>query len=140
MATMKAITVHNPYGWAIIAGHKTVENRSWPTSYRGILAIHSGSSDNWLHEGIDFFKSLGVDLPSSYMRGKIIGVVDLVECAELKLIKKSKRGPHHFGPFCFSLANPRPLANPVPARGMPGMFDVQADQIIDQIKSGRTLF
>jgi hypothetical protein len=39
---MKAITVKDPYGWAIAYAGKTTENRSRPTSYRGPLAIHVG--------------------------------------------------------------------------------------------------
>lgn len=39
---MRALTIHGPWAWAIAAGHKTVENRSWTTNYRGTLAIHAG--------------------------------------------------------------------------------------------------
>lgn len=41
---MKAITVRNPYAWAIAVGWKPVENRTRPTSYRGDVAIHAGAA------------------------------------------------------------------------------------------------
>lgn len=39
---MKAITVRDPWGWAIAYAGKTTENRSRSTSYRGPVAIHVG--------------------------------------------------------------------------------------------------
>jgi hypothetical protein len=39
---MRALTVRQPWAWAIAHAGKTVENRSWSTSYRGLLAIHAG--------------------------------------------------------------------------------------------------
>jgi activating signal cointegrator 1 len=39
---MKALTLHEPWAWAVAAGWKEVETRSWSTAYRGPLAIHAG--------------------------------------------------------------------------------------------------
>ena len=38
---MKAITIWQPYAQAIALGLKKFETRSWPTKYRGKLAIHA---------------------------------------------------------------------------------------------------
>lgn len=46
---MRAITVRQPWAWAIARGGKDIENRSWGTSYRGLLAIHAGV--RWDEEG-----------------------------------------------------------------------------------------
>jgi hypothetical protein len=40
---VKALTLHQPWATAIAEGIKTIETRSWSTSYRGPLAIHAGS-------------------------------------------------------------------------------------------------
>jgi hypothetical protein len=37
---MRALTVRQPWAWAIFHG-KPVENRSWATKYRGDLLIHA---------------------------------------------------------------------------------------------------
>jgi len=37
---MKALTISQPYASLIVSGKKWVENRTWGTSYRGMLAIH----------------------------------------------------------------------------------------------------
>ena len=39
---MYALTIHQPWAWAIMAGIKRVENRTWRTSHRGPLVIHAG--------------------------------------------------------------------------------------------------
>jgi hypothetical protein len=39
---MKTLTVRQPWASLIVTGAKDVENRSWPTSYRGTLLIHAG--------------------------------------------------------------------------------------------------
>lgn len=39
---MKALTVKQPWAWAIINGGKDVENRTTAWKYRGPLAIHAG--------------------------------------------------------------------------------------------------
>lgn len=76
----KALSIKQPWAWAIIEGFKDVENRSWPTSYRGPLFIHAGLKEaplGWLaleREGIDFLCEVE--------KGGIIGVVDLVACVE----------------------------------------------------------
>jgi hypothetical protein len=39
---VKAITVKQPYAWAIAHAGKTIENRGRATSHRGTVAIHAG--------------------------------------------------------------------------------------------------
>jgi hypothetical protein len=46
---VRAITVRQPWAWAIAAGHKLVENRSQGTKYRGPLIIHAGKQ--WSDRG-----------------------------------------------------------------------------------------
>jgi hypothetical protein len=44
VAQVKALTVQNPYAWAIATGRKPVENRTRLVSYRGDIAIHAGAA------------------------------------------------------------------------------------------------
>ncbi len=39
---MRAITIRQPWASLVALGVKTIETRSWRTSYRGPLAIHAG--------------------------------------------------------------------------------------------------
>ena len=38
----RALTLRQPWAWAVAAGHKDVENRTWQTPHRGCMAIHAG--------------------------------------------------------------------------------------------------
>ena len=44
MAEIRAITVKQPWAFAIVHGGKVIENRSRGTSYRGPIAIHAGAA------------------------------------------------------------------------------------------------
>ncbi len=41
---MRALTIRQPWAWAITCGLKRVENRTWSTNYRGPLLIHAGKT------------------------------------------------------------------------------------------------
>lgn len=50
---MKALSIRNPEAYFVVSGLKDVENRTWPTKYRGKLAIHAtGNMFAW--PGLDF--------------------------------------------------------------------------------------
>lgn len=38
---MKALSIRQPWAWLIVAGYKDIENRSWPTNFRGRVYIHA---------------------------------------------------------------------------------------------------
>lgn len=127
--TMKAITIHQPWAWAIIAGHKRVENRTWPIRYRGPLAIHAGLSHASEQEGRRVLADLGIAVPDDLVYGAILGVVDLVGC--LRPSDRQRRllncqlmdDPLATGPWCWVLANPRPLFDPEPCRGQQAVWE-----------------
>lgn len=37
----KALSLRQPWAWAVVHGYKDVENRSWSTKHRGPLLIHA---------------------------------------------------------------------------------------------------
>lgn len=133
---MKALSIRQPWAFAILHSGKTVENRSWPTKYRGPLAIHAGVAvdtninDEWIDYILRSAMQRGMpherlpraaDLP----RGGIVGVVDVVDC-----ISESS-SLWFFGPYGFVLANPRPVEF-VPMKGRLGLFDID-DSLIKVI-------
>jgi hypothetical protein len=54
----KALTICQPYAELIARGEKVIENRTWPTSYRGPLLIHAGKSREWLYGDGDWLGPL----------------------------------------------------------------------------------
>jgi hypothetical protein len=112
----KALTIKQPWAWAIIYAGKDVENRSKPTRYRGPLLIHAGLQDSL--EGWEWLDEMGVPLPVEPPTGGIIGLVDLVDCVQGYDSCWAMDGYYHW-----VLANPRPWKF-VPMLGKLSMFDV----------------
>lgn len=130
---MKALSVCQPWAHAILALGKNVENRSWPTSYRGPLLVHASKTKALYdrEDADDWREGLGVELPawSDLPKGAIVGAVDLIDCV------RADPGlpcfvPGH-GPSVWAqdqwlwvLARPRRLPEPIAYRGLMGLFEV----------------
>ena len=112
---MKALTIHGPWAWAIAAGHKTIENRSWSVNYRGQLAIHAGSSTKSDREAAQLFARLGLSTPAAWPRSCVVAVVDLIDVRPIEDVPAGD--PWACGPFCWVLGNVRPLAEAVACDG-----------------------
>lgn len=41
---VKILSIRQPWAWLIVNRHKPVENREWPSGYRGKLYIHAGKT------------------------------------------------------------------------------------------------
>lgn len=39
---MIALSVRQPWAWLIVNGFKDIENRDWPTNFRGQFLVHAG--------------------------------------------------------------------------------------------------
>lgn len=47
----RGLSVRQPFAYAIARGWEHVENRTWPTTYRGFIAIHASGRSNQISEG-----------------------------------------------------------------------------------------
>ena len=77
---MKALSVRQPWAWTTIYGGKDIENRQRPTHIRETIAIHAS-----LSPAPDWEMPARVRKPppeEEWVRGAILGFVDLVDCAE----------------------------------------------------------
>jgi len=104
---VKAISIQQPWAWAILHAGKDIENRTWSTTYRGEVAVHATRmQDQW-------------QLPTGVMRPTeqdlvLRAVIGVVEIADVVVRGSSK---WFIGPFGFLLRNPKPLAKPVHCPG-----------------------
>lgn len=141
---MKALTVRQPWAFAIAALGKTVENRTWTTSYRGLLAIHAGA--RWdSNEAVQRVGELtGVTLVTADTSA-IVAVVDLesIHNSVTCIRPVEERHEHEDGPFTCSrwaigigfdngmhhwtLANSRQLKYPISCKGRQGLWDLPDD-------------
>lgn len=108
----RALTIHAPWAWAIVNGLKRVENREWLTDYRGPLLIHAGLSEDSDDPAGIVFQKLGITEPEEYVRGAIIGEVDLTAIYSLEdYLERYGEIPNNrefaVGPWCWVLENPR---------------------------------
>jgi len=119
-----ALSVRQPWAWAICAGVKDIENRStFAVSKAGFdprpVAIHAakGMTRDEYEDAFDFMARLGVNcpLPKDLVRGAIIGAATITE------IVKDHASPWFFGPRGLVLAN-QCAVQPIPAVGALGYF------------------
>jgi hypothetical protein len=130
---MIALSIRQPWAWAILAGIKNVENRSWTTNYRGRVAIHASLTC----KSADFDSALmymrgrvpiGTELPDldDLSRGGVIGVATLVEVHEPW--PETERPWHEDPCYGWRLTDPVPC-DFVPWTGKLRLFDVPTDLI-----------
>lgn len=151
MTELRILTVRQPWAWAIIHGGKDVENRvrNIAGDYRGGVAIHAAKADDpeaWRGLAHTSLPTWGraMESPLSLASGAILGVVDLVGthhardplfgCEHVEPIEGTplarstfcspwaEAGAHHL-----ELANPRPLAEPIPFKGALGLRRLDGD-------------
>lgn len=147
---MRILTVRQPWAWAIIHGGKDVENRprNIAGGYRGPIALHAGKTFDdsaWDHHvlGPMLDNALRRGDEIEFTPGAVIGVVDLVgvhkvietdgraHCEPVRPPQQdavsgacsswAQREAHHL-----VLANPRPLAEPIPYTGALGLRNLAA--------------
>ena len=66
-----ALSVRQPWAWAIVNGFKDVENRSWATAYRGPLLLHAGQQFD--SAGFDLLTRYAISYPDELDVGAILG-------------------------------------------------------------------
>lgn len=111
---MKAITIAQPWAWAIVEGAKRIENRTWRTKHRGPLAIHAGKSKLFMIPKLPD----GTDVPQLYLPfGALVGVAELVDCVRVEDLPPAlAMNPFAAGPWCWILDNVRKI-EPIPMNG-----------------------
>lgn len=128
---LRALTLWQPWAWAIIEGHKDIENRSWAP---GVLhpgdqfLIHAGSRFDDTQTWADIQKILndrhGDDAPRvptylTAVKGAIVGVVELDRVVyEGQLFPDpALESPWFCGPYGWVLTNPIKFDEPIYTRG-----------------------
>lgn len=122
----RAVSVRRPYANLIVAGHKTVENRTWATDHRGVIVVHAGQA--WEPTGAALAAELGIaGFDTRHVcPGGYLGTVRLVEvhpaagcCAPW--------GEQGDGVFHWLLSDPHPFHTPIPGPGRLGLYWAPAE-------------
>lgn len=129
LANLPALSIRQPWAWLVVHGGKNVENRTWPTRFRGRFLIHAakGCTEREFDEAVGFvWTNLGSQVTHKIPpfdrleRGGIIGEAELVSCAGCP--GSALNSPWFTGPYGFVLRNVRPLPFQ-PCRGALGFFE-----------------
>ena len=122
----KALSIRQPWSWLIVHGLKDVENRSWPTNFRGRVYVHAGLKVD--KEAYCYVPRNVLPLPDQAYDtlGAIIGEVDIVDCRFRFGDENDNLYSewHDAGMHGFYLANPVEYEKPIPCKGQLGFFKV----------------
>lgn len=145
---MRALSLHQPWATLLVAGFKINETRSWPTSYRGPLAIHAAKKWSRTIEDLCFTEPFATYLlklcPNQggafYLKdalelilpfGKIVGTVHVDDCVLVDergaagvLEPERSFGEFTPGRYRWPTSKPVRLAEPFDFVGRQGFFDV----------------
>lgn len=132
-AYILALTICQPYAWAVMQGLKRFENREWHSDYVGPLVIHAGRSEKFLAQGLADLKRLKIVIDEPLVYGAILGVVDMVDCVRPGPLTKTagRQDPFASGPYCQVYEKPRRLSSPVPYLGKQRFFYVPREHVAE---------
>ena len=128
----RALTVRQPWAWAIAAGVKDCENRTWSTSHRGWLAIHTAAT---LADAAEVARcaqllaAAGVDAPATAQlaRSAVVAVVFVHDVLPPEAPVESDWAQ----PRCYhwQLRHARALEVPVPCAGQKNVWTLSGELI-----------
>lgn len=121
--SIPALSIRQPWAAAIINMGKDIENRNWPTRFRGQFLIHAAKA--WGQNERDDVETVedisGQSLEGRPLLGGIIGMAEIVDCVS------QSNSPWFFGRYGFVIRNPRSLPFRS-CRGQLGFFYPEFDQ------------
>lgn len=118
---VRVLSIRQPFAWAIIEGHKPLENRPWTRPHRGPVLIHASKTIRGadIEHLRDEFQ-LKPPPRNEIDRGCIVGVVELVDVVTRKGAKRF--GRWFKGPYGLIFRNPIALRNPVRLKSQLGLY------------------
>lgn len=118
-----AISLQQPWAYAVLHLGKNIENRKWSTKFRGPIVIHASKkidreAEVWLFRN-------GYQFPSEkYPTGGYVGEVTIMDCFRKDDEELEEHpNPWAFGPYCWTLKHPVAYEALIPAKGRLGIYD-----------------
>ena len=125
-----ALSIRQPWAWLIVHGHKDIENRDWPTNFRGALLVHAGQTltKRYYDDTVAELAAAGLcppDMPTfeALPRGGLVGWTHVVDCVPEHPSRWKIEGSHGF-----VLRDSRPI-DFVPLKGRLGFFNVPKEAL-----------
>lgn len=118
---IRCLAIRQPWAWAIVAGAKEVENRSWKTDYRGPVLIQASSKTADVNRLAKTHKLR----PRDFVYGALIGVVDLVDIVPLS--EGLEANPWAWGAHCWIFRNARAFRRSIPFKARLNLYSLTTD-------------
>lgn len=109
-----ALSVHNPWAWAMFHADKDVENRYYDTWYRGWLLIHTTRQQQEL-EVLDCPRLIA-KAEKHVRKGKMVNA-SIIGMVYVEDVVTSSKSEWFAGPFAYVLRDPVLLDSPIPCAG-----------------------
>lgn len=148
---MRALSVRQPWAFAIVIGAKTVENRDWASKHLGPLAIHASKTEE--RDAVDdVLRMIHEQLPppldleglrhvyeATKRLGCVVGAVDMIGCTNGSDAENWEGALDQWftGPYGFVLQNARVVRETVPCRGRLGIWRLPSGATIRTTVEGR---
>jgi hypothetical protein len=117
---MRALTLWQPWAFAIACGLKDVENRPWNTTHRGPFLVHAGRELD--HEAEGYVKRrcrrAGIEYPAEHVRGALVAQVALLDVVRDSDSEWAIEDEYHW-----LLAGAIMLDEPIPTAGRQGWWN-----------------
>lgn len=129
---MKALSVKQPWAWAIVNGFKPIENRTRRTNHRGDILIHAGLD----HAGDASWRAVRAALsragedPDELPDLEVLATGGIVGRARLVDVITHSSSPWFTGPYGYVFTKPEPLKL-IPWPGQLGVFEIP-DHVLDR--------
>lgn len=139
---MKAITIWQPWAGMVAAGIKQNETRSWPTKYRGPIAIHAAQKkmeETWPYIVSDeakevIYRRLNLPevfyAPKVFPTGCIVAMANLADCIKITpeyistlTSDELALGDYTIGRYAWVMTNVKKLDLTIPIRGRQGLWN-----------------
>ena len=137
-----ALSIRQPWAYAILHLGKDRENRTWQNGFTGRLIVHASKT---IDQGaVLWLRSQGYEIPTALPTGALVGEVTVTGCrrASARALGRSRMpecawaaipgvSDWEEGPYCFELADPEAWENPIRYAGSLGFFTVRFDRTPD---------
>ncbi|MBF2715684.1 hypothetical protein IEI95_015810 [Agrobacterium vitis] len=123
-----ALSIRQPWAWCIVNLGKDIENRDWPTKFRGPVCIHAakGMTRAEYEDCVATIHEISLIHPfpqgnvfpdiNEMQRGGIVATAEIVDCVD------QSSSPWFFGTFGFVLRKVQPVKF-IPVKGALGFFE-----------------
>jgi hypothetical protein len=128
-----ALSLKQPWAWAILFAGKDVENRTWRSRFRGRVILHASRTID--AAGVKYLREAGFPPPEELPMGAYVGEVVISDCRPVACCASRWA----FGPWCYTLQEASAYETPIVGPGRLGFYPVPPEvvRLINAARRGK---